>query len=67
MKTFFLNGQKYCSNDNLTLLELLGYFNYDLDIFILEHNTIIQKKQNWNKIKIENNDIIEIITVVGGG
>lgn len=67
MKTFFLNGRKYWSNDSFTLLELLNYFNYDLEIFILEHNKIIQKKQNWNEVKIENNDTIEIITVVGGG
>lgn len=67
MKIFFLNGQKYCSEDNFTLLDLLNYFNYDLNIFVLEHNKLIRKKQNWNQIKIKNNDTIEIITIVGGG
>jgi|TARA_B110000116_G_scaffold122784_1_gene106529 thiamine biosynthesis protein ThiS len=67
MKVFFLNGQKYCSESNFTLLDLLNYFNYDLNIFVLEHNKLIRKKENWNQIKIKNNDTIEIITIVGGG
>lgn len=67
MKTFFLNGQEYWSEDSFTLLELLNYFSYNLDIFILEHNKLIRKKQSWDQVKIENEDIIEIITVVGGG
>ena len=67
MKTFFLNGQEYCSEDSFTLLELLNYFDYDVDIFILEYNKQIRKKQNWQQIKIENRDKIELITIVGGG
>jgi len=67
MKTFFLNGQEYCSEDNFTLLELLNYFNYNLDVFVLEHNKLIRKKQNWYQINIEDADTIEIITIVGGG
>jgi thiamine biosynthesis protein ThiS len=34
---------------------------------VLEHNKLIRKKENWNQIKIKNNDTIEIITIVGGG
>lgn len=67
MKIFFLNGQQYCSEDNFSLLDLLNYFSYDFNVFVLEHNKLIRKKQNWNQIKIENNDTIEIITIVGGG
>jgi thiamine biosynthesis protein ThiS len=67
MKMFFFNGQEYYSEGNCTLLELLNYFNYDLNIFVLEHNKLIRKKQNWNQIRIENNDMIELITIVGGG
>jgi sulfur carrier protein ThiS len=59
MKMFFFNGQEYYSEGNCTLLELLNYFNYDLNIFVLEHNKLIRKKQNWNQIRIENNDMIE--------
>lgn len=67
MKIFFLNGQQYYSEDNFTLLDLLNYFDYDFNVFVLEHNKLIRKKQNWDQIKIENSDTIEIITIVGGG
>lgn len=67
MKTFFLNGQKYRSDQNITLLELLDYFNYNLNLLVIEHNKLIRKKQNWHRILINDNDIIEIVTIVGGG
>lgn len=67
IKNFFLNGEKYYSNTKITLFELINYFNYKNSIFVLEYNNLICDKKNWNKIYIENNDKIEIITIVGGG
>ena len=64
---FILNGQKYGTNDNLTLLELVKYFNYNTSLLVLEYNNFICKKKNWDKIFIQNNDTIEIVTIVGGG
>ena len=64
---FILNGQKYGTNDNLTLLELVKYFNYNTSLLVLEYNNLICRRKNWNKIFIENNDTIEIVTIVGGG
>ena len=64
---FFLNGQKYGTNDNLSLLELVKYFNYNTALLVLEYNNLICKRKNWNKIFIQNNDTIEIVTIVGGG
>lgn len=64
---FILNGQKYGTNDNLTLLELVQYFNYNTSLLVLEYNNFICKKKSWDKIFIQNNDTIEIVTIVGGG
>jgi thiamine biosynthesis protein ThiS len=64
---FILNGQKYGTNDNLTLLELIKYFNYNTSLLVLEYNNLICKRKNWDKIFIQNNDTIEIVTIVGGG
>lgn len=66
-KYFFLNGQKYSIEFDLTLLELLKYFNYNPSILVLEYNNSICSKTYWNKILIKNNDKIEIVTIVGGG
>ena len=67
LKYFILNGQKYCTNHNLTLFELVEYFNYNTSLLVLEYNNLICNKNNWNNILIQNNDKIEIVTIVGGG
>ena len=64
---FILNGQKYVTDHDLTLLELVKYFNYNTSLLVLEYNNLICKKKNWDKIFIQNNDKIEIVTIVGGG
>lgn len=67
LKYFFLNGQEYSINDNITILQLLEYFNYSTSLIVLEYNNLICNKKNWNQIFINNNDKIEIVTIVGGG
>jgi sulfur carrier protein len=66
-KYFFLNGQKYSSKFDFTILQLLNYFNYGGAIIVLEYNNSICNKNHWNSILINNNDKIEIVTIVGGG
>jgi len=66
-KYFFLNGQQYSTKAQLTILDLIYYFNYNTSLFVLEYNSAICNKKSWNKIQIQNNDKIEIVTIVGGG
>ena len=66
-KFFILNGQKYFTESNLTLLELIEYFNYNRSLLVLEYNNLICDKRNWKNVFIENNDKIEVVTIVGGG
>ena len=68
-KNFFLNGEKYSItiNNQITLLELINYFNYNTSLLVLEYNNSICNKKNWNKIYIQDDDKIEIVTIVGGG
>ena len=65
--TFLLNGQQYCTKQTISLLELVTYFNYNDSLLVLEYNHLICNRTNWNKISINNNDKIEIVTIVGGG
>ena len=64
---FLLNGQKYFANSEINLFELVEYFNYNSSLLVLEYNNLICQKKNWKKITIQNNDKIEIVTIVGGG
>ena len=66
-KNFFLNGDKYYIEDKITLSELINYFNYNTSLLVLEYNNLICSKKDWEKIYIQNNDKIEILTIVGGG
>ena len=66
-KNFFLNGEKYYIETKVNLLELVTYFNYNTSLLVLEYNNSICNKKNWNKIYINNDDKIEIVTIVGGG
>ena len=66
-KFFILNGQKYSTEYNLTLSELLKYFNYNSSLLVLEYNNLICNKKDWKNIFIKNYDKIEVVTIVGGG
>ena len=66
-KNFFLNGKKLSIKNELTLFDILHYFNYKNNIFVVEYNKLICDQIIWPTIKINSNDRIEIITIVGGG
>ena len=65
--SFFFNGQEYCTESSISLSDLIEYFNFNSSLFILEYNKFICNKKEWRKIKIKENDTIEIVTIVGGG
>ena len=64
---FFLNGQKYFTKAELTILDVIQYFNYTTSLCVLEYNSLVCSRSNWHHIKITNNAKIEIVTIVGGG
>ena len=66
-KHFSLNGESYYITQNLTLFELIEYFNYCDSLLVLELNKLICNKNQWNKTYIKHKDKIEIVTIVGGG
>ena len=66
-KTFFLNGEEYYTLNEISLLDLLNYFDYNSSLLVLEYNNFICNRKNWDKILISNDDKIEIVTIVGGG
>ncbi len=64
---FFLNGQKYITTYNATISNLIDYFGYNKSLLVIEYNQFICNKTEWDKILIQENDKIEIVTIVGGG
>jgi sulfur carrier protein len=67
LKHLLLNGQEYSTESDLTVLELIQYFNYNTSLLVLEYNNLICNKKSWSNTFIKTNDKIEIVTIVGGG
>mgnify|MGYP000928603294 CR=1 FL=1 len=67
MIPFYLNGQKYMTQNSITLAQLLNYFNYNTELLVVEYNKFICPKKLWDTLKITENNTIEIISIVGGG
>ena len=65
--SFFLNGQKYITPYNVTISDLIHYFGYNKSLLVVEYNQFICNKTEWDKIFVQENDKIEIVTIVGGG
>ena len=66
-KNFSLNGKSYYVQNDITLADLIRYFNFKYSLLVLEYNNLICDKKNWNKIFVKDHDTIEIVTIVGGG
>ena len=64
---FSVNGESYYIKQNITLLELVTYLNYKDSLLVLELNSFICNKKKWQELYIQDNDKIEIVTIVGGG
>ena len=67
LNTFFFNGQEYQIKQQITISDLLNYFDYKSSLFVLEYNNFICNKEDWKRIEIQSNDKIELISIVGGG
>jgi thiamine biosynthesis protein ThiS len=66
-KHFILNGETYTIYQDISLFDLLIYFNYNDSLLVLEHNNLICEKDRWKKLFLEDYDKLEIVTIVGGG
>ena len=61
-KQFFVNGHEFYTTSNITLFDLINYFNYTKSLFVLEYNNLICDKSQWKKITIANNYLIPTIS-----
>lgn len=62
-----VNGDKISIEKNINLENFLKLNNIDNKNIVIEINKIIITKSMWKEKKIKEDDVIEIITAVGGG
>ena len=55
---FSLNGDFYYTTKNITVYDVIKYFNYNDSLLVLELNKLICNKKKWWGIFIKNNDKI---------
>jgi len=66
-QTLIINGQVYKFTTPFTILSLLNYLGFKVNLIVVDYNGTILQKEFWNQTKLTNNDRLEILTVAGGG
>ncbi len=62
-----VNGKTYDISNGTSLLTMLYNLDIDPGRVAVEHNMEIVNKSDFNNTVLKENDILEIITFVGGG
>ncbi|MDF2633601.1 MAG: thiamine biosynthesis protein ThiS [Pelosinus sp.] len=62
-----LNGNIEKLDKEMNLSEFLFSKGLNLDSIIVEHNETIVKKQEWERIVLQDKDSLEVLKFVGGG
>ena len=62
-----LNGKKVAIKSNFSLFDLLKKYKLTKKKVAIEHNGIINPKDNHKKKFLKNNDKVEIVHFIGGG
>ena len=62
-----LNGKNKRIDDDFSLNQLVNNLNIPIKKVAIEFNKEIIDKKNIKKIKLKNNDVIEIVHFIGGG
>ena len=62
-----INGKIKTVNNQLKLHELINNLKIPTNKVAIELNKLIINKKIINKIKLKNNDVIEIVHFIGGG
>ena len=62
-----VNGEKLSNYEQKTLQNLLTTLNYDPTKIAVERNVEIIPKSQYDTTILKENDVIEVVTFVGGG
>lgn len=65
--TVFINGEVFNFLKSMSLYDILVYLNFDVSRVVVEYNSKIVLNRQFNSLWIEDNDRLEVVTIVGGG
>ncbi|HBF7897553.1 sulfur carrier protein ThiS [Clostridioides difficile] len=62
-----VNGKEIEFEKDLTVIDLLNKYNLKSDRVVVEVNLEIIEESNYNTYVLKNEDIVELISFIGGG
>ena len=65
--TLQVNGEVKTCPSKTELLQFLEQLGLNPRLIVIEYNLDILHRQDWEKTTLEEGDVLEIVTIVGGG
>ena len=62
-----INGEPFNCDESMSIRDVLVYLNIDVHKVIIEYNAKVINYLQFDQILMQEGDILEIITIVGGG
>jgi sulfur carrier protein len=62
-----VNGEERTAPGGLTLDQVLEALGYQPRLVVVEFNGSILSRQNWPSQPVVESDVLEVVTIVGGG
>ncbi|MCC0782308.1 sulfur carrier protein ThiS [Clostridioides sp. ES-S-0108-01] len=62
-----VNGKEIEFEEDLTVIDLLNKYNLKSDRVVVEVNLEIIEESNYNTYILKDEDIVELISFIGGG
>jgi len=66
-KVVNINGSRYLFTSSFTILELLVYLGFNMNVIVIDYNGSILQKSLWEQMYLKNEDNLEILSIAGGG
>lgn len=63
----YVNGMEIRIQSNLSLMEFLIHQKYELTRIAVERNREIVPKAEYEKVILDDTDVLEVVSFVGGG
>jgi sulfur carrier protein len=62
-----VNGEPYRCASGQSLQGLLKRLGYRPELVVVEFNGAILARAHWNQQQVVESDVLEVVTIVGGG
>ena len=62
-----LNGQRTPVAEDTSIGDLVRSKNLDPSAVVVEHNLTIVSADDWDRVRLKADDVLEILNFVGGG